>query len=122
MSAPEKIETTLFLLAFHAPVISGLGLLLVALWGAGVAHPAQLFNPVLFWTLLFLGPLLELGGGLMIARADRRDVRLLAYFLPVFFVSIAVCTKAWFDAMVGKRYRWVKTARARQRGLRPVVS
>jgi 1,2-diacylglycerol 3-beta-glucosyltransferase len=120
LSLAEKIETTLFLLAFHVPVISGLGLLLVLLWGAGIAHPVQPFNPVLFWTLLFLGPMLELGGGLLIAQADRRDVRLLVYFLPVFFVSIAVCTKAWFDAMLGKPYRWAKTARASRQGLRVV--
>jgi 1,2-diacylglycerol 3-beta-glucosyltransferase len=122
LSVAEKVETTLFLLAFHVPVISGLGLLLVLLWGTGLAHPAQPFNPVLFWTLLFLGPLLELGGGLLIAQADRREVRLIPYFLPVFFVSIAVCTKAWFDAMVGKRYRWVTTARAGRQPLRSVES
>jgi 1,2-diacylglycerol 3-beta-glucosyltransferase len=97
-------------------------LLLVLLWGTGLAHPAQPFNPVLFWTLLFLGPLLELGGGLLIAQADRREVRLIPYFLPVFFVSIAVCTKAWFDAMVGKQYRWVTTARAGRQPLRSVES
>ena len=64
------------------------------------------------WTLLFLGPLLELGAGLLVARADRRDALALAFFLPLFLVSIALCTKAWIDGVARRRYHWVKTARA----------
>ena len=112
LSFPEKLETTLFMLAFHLPVISAVGLCVVLLWAAGVSHPIAPLNMVVFWTLLFLGPLLELGGGLLVSRASRRDALALAFFLPIFFVSIAVCTKAWVDGLVGREYSWVKTARA----------
>ena len=66
----------------------------------------------MFWTLLFLGPLLELGAGLLVAGADRRYARSLAYFLPLFFVSIALCAKAWLDGISGRSYGWVKTQRS----------
>jgi hypothetical protein len=38
---------------------------------------------------------------------------MLVLFIPVFFVSIALCTKAWFDGVLGRRYAWVKTQRSR---------
>ena len=113
LSRPQKVETTMFLLAFHLPVVSGLGLLLVAVWAAGLAAPAALFNPFFLWTILFLGPLAELGSGLLIAHAERRSAFVLALFLPLFLVSIALCTKAWVDGLLGRRYSWVKTARSR---------
>jgi 1,2-diacylglycerol 3-beta-glucosyltransferase len=53
-----------------------------------------------------------LGGSLLIARSDRRDARLLVFFLPLFFVSIALCTKAWLDGVFGRPYAWVKTERS----------
>ena len=68
-----------------------------------------------FWPLLFLGPLLELSCGLLLAGADRRRAFALCYFLPLFFVSIALSTKAWVDGLLGRRYAWVKTPRARDR-------
>jgi len=55
--------------------------------------------------------LLELGGALLVARCDRRHAFALVYFLPVFFVSIALCAKAWVDGIAGRPYAWVKTAR-----------
>jgi hypothetical protein len=36
---------------------------------------------------------------------------MLVFFLPIFFVSIALCTKAWLDAVRGRPYVWVKTER-----------
>jgi hypothetical protein len=74
------------------------------------------------WTLLFLGPLLELGGGLVVARAPRRDALALPLFLPMFFISIALCTKAWFDGTLGRPYAWVKTQRAAEPDTNRVVS
>jgi cellulose synthase/poly-beta-1,6-N-acetylglucosamine synthase-like glycosyltransferase len=112
LTLAQKIETTMFLLAFHLPVVSGLGLVLVGLWAAGVAAPAAYVNPYFLWTLLFLGPLAELGTGLVIARAGRRYALVLPLFLPLFLVSIALCTKAWVDGLLGRPYAWVKTARA----------
>lgn len=112
LNIAEKIETTLFLLVFHLPAFSALGMGILLLWLGGIVHPVDPINAFVLWTLLFLGPLLELGGGLLIARADRRTALYLVLFLPIFFVGIAVCTKAWFDGLLGKPYSWVKTRRA----------
>jgi cellulose synthase/poly-beta-1,6-N-acetylglucosamine synthase-like glycosyltransferase len=106
-----KVELTLFLFVFHLPIASGLGLLIFCLWITGLAHPWNDTHTFVFWTLLFLGPLLELGGGLMIAGAPKRSARALVYFLPVFFVAIALCTKAWLDALRDRPYIWMKTER-----------
>ena len=115
LSLAEKVESTMFLLVFHLPVASGVGLALVVAWTLGLASPIDPLNLVVFWTLLFLGPLLELGGGLLVAGARRRDAFAIAYFLPLFLVSTALCTKAWFDSLAGRPYGWVKTARAGDR-------
>jgi cellulose synthase/poly-beta-1,6-N-acetylglucosamine synthase-like glycosyltransferase len=112
LSIAEKVETTLFLLAFHVPVVSALGLVVLLLWLLGLAHPHQPIDSSVLWTLLFLGPLLELGGALLVARADRREAFALLWFLPMFFVSIALCTKAWVDGIAGRPYSWVKTKRS----------
>lgn len=109
----EKVEMTMFLLVFHVPVLSGLGLLVLVLWGSGVVPAGQ--DPVnlfLLWTLLLLGPLLELSAGLLLSRADRREAPILLFFLPLFLVSIALCAKAWFDGIRGSGYAWGKTVRA----------
>ena len=55
----------------------------------------------MLWTLLFLGPLVELGAGLLVARSPRRDALALLLFLPLFLISIALCTKAWLDGVIG---------------------
>jgi hypothetical protein len=105
----------MFLLVFHLPVASALGLVLLVAWQSGVVAippPVDTYT-FAFWPLLFLGPLLELSSGLMIARADRRKALVLRYFLPLFFVSMALCTKAWVDGLLGRPYAWVKTPRAK---------
>ena len=112
LSRLDKSETTMFLLGFHLPVVSSLGLVILLLWSAGLAHPTTPVNTLVLWTLLFLGPLLELGAGMLIARSDRRDALALVMFLPIFFVSIALCTRAWIEGLVGRRYSWFKTQRS----------
>jgi cellulose synthase/poly-beta-1,6-N-acetylglucosamine synthase-like glycosyltransferase len=112
LTIAEKVETTLFLLVFHLPIASGLGLVIAALWTAGMARPADPLPLVLLWTLLFLGPLLELGAGLIISGADRREARALVFFLPLFILSTALCTKAWLDGLAGRPCQWVRTPRA----------
>jgi cellulose synthase/poly-beta-1,6-N-acetylglucosamine synthase-like glycosyltransferase len=112
LSVPEKVETVMFLLVFHLPVVSALGLVVTIAWLSGVAHPVDPLNAFVLWTLLFLGPMLELSGGLMIARGRRRDALALVLFLPIFFVSILLCTKAWFDGVLGRSYTWRKTQRS----------
>jgi cellulose synthase/poly-beta-1,6-N-acetylglucosamine synthase-like glycosyltransferase len=111
----EKVETTLFLYVYHLPVVSALGLLVVFIWSMGISRPTTALNLTMFWTLLFLGPLLELGAGLLVGRAPRSHARALAYFLPLFFISIALCVKAWIDGLVGRPYGWVKTKRSADR-------
>jgi cellulose synthase/poly-beta-1,6-N-acetylglucosamine synthase-like glycosyltransferase len=118
LSLAEKVETTMFLLVFHLPVASAVGAGVLALWLAGIVRPTDLGGIFMLWTLLFLGPLLELGGALLVARTERRHALALVYFLPVFFVSIALCAKAWVDGVVGRPYAWVKTARRAE----PVVA
>ena len=112
LSLSQKLETTMFLLAFHIPIISGVGLLLTFTWLGGLANPPFQVDLFVLWMLLFLGPLLELGGGLLLAGSDRDWAKALFYFLPLFFVSIALCTKAWFDGVLGRPYSWVKTKRS----------
>jgi cellulose synthase/poly-beta-1,6-N-acetylglucosamine synthase-like glycosyltransferase len=110
-SMAEKAELIMFLFAFHLPVASALGLLVFAAWLTGLAHPFGDVDAFVFWTLLFLGPLLELGAGLLISGAPRRSARMLVFFIPIFFVSIALCTKAWLDAVRARPYEWDKTDR-----------
>ena len=75
LSARDKVETTMFLLGFHLPVFSALGMGILVLWSVGLAHPTAPVNTLVLWTLLFIGPLLELGAGLLIARSDRATLR-----------------------------------------------
>ena len=108
----QKLETLLFLHSFHVPVLGTLGLVTLALWFSGLTQPIDPLGGFVLWTLLFLGPLLELGTGLLLAERPRRDAITIAMFLPLFVVSMALCTKAWFDSVAGSGYRWVKTGRA----------
>jgi 1,2-diacylglycerol 3-beta-glucosyltransferase len=111
LSLVEKIETTMFLLTFHIPVlaIAGLALLLTGAVGdGGVIDNAT----AVLWTLLMLGPLLELSTGLLLSGAPRRKALLLPFFLPLFIVAMALCAKAWLDGIIGRRYTWAKTARS----------
>jgi cellulose synthase/poly-beta-1,6-N-acetylglucosamine synthase-like glycosyltransferase len=108
----EKIETTMFLLAFHMPVAAAIGVVVLILWMIGFVPAIGAINLSIFWMLLFLGPLLELGAGLIIAKAPRRSALLIFYFLPLFFVAMAVCSKAWIDGVTGKPYYWVRTPRS----------
>jgi cellulose synthase/poly-beta-1,6-N-acetylglucosamine synthase-like glycosyltransferase len=112
LTVAEKIETTMFLYVFHLPVASALGLSIVALSTLGIVRPGDSVHLFVLWTLLYLGPLLELGAGLLVARADRRTALSLVLFMPIFFVGIAICTKAWIDGLLGREYAWVKTRRA----------
>ena len=110
----RKIESTMFLLVYHVPVFCMLGLILVALraggvltWGTGVD-----LTPIA--TLLFLGPLLELSAGLIVSHAPRRAAIGILLFLPGFVIFTIVCTKSWLDGLLGRPYRWIKTARTGQ--------
>ena len=108
----QKLETVMFLLAFHVPVAAAAGFVVLGLWLFGAATPIDPIGTYVLWTLLFLGPMLELGAGLLVAQADRRLARSMIFFVPLYVVSVALCTKAWVDGLLGRPYRWVKTARA----------
>jgi 1,2-diacylglycerol 3-beta-glucosyltransferase len=112
LTVVEKVETMMFLLVFHLPVVSALGILVIGTYTLGFAHPSDPLNTFVLWTLLFLGPMLEIAGGMLVSRADRRNAPMLILFIPIFFVSIALCTKAWIDGVLGRRYAWVKTQRS----------
>lgn len=113
LSLLEKIETTMFLLVFHLPVLAilGAGLLLAGFAGFGTTDSSLSEATGALWTLLLLGPLLELSTGLLLAGAARRSAFVLIFFLPLFFVSMALCAKAWVDGLIGRPYTWQKTAR-----------
>ena len=107
----RKIETTMFLLVYHVPVFCMFGLILVALRAAGVLDWGQNIDLTPIATLLFLGPLLELASGLIVSRAPRQSAFGILLFLPTFVLFTIVCTKAWFDGIIGRPYAWVKTPR-----------
>jgi cellulose synthase/poly-beta-1,6-N-acetylglucosamine synthase-like glycosyltransferase len=115
LTVAQKIETTMFLFAFHLPAVSGFGIGILVAWAIGVTPPVDPLSLYVFSVLMFLGPLVELSSGLLLGRADRSDARALVFFLPLFYISIALCTKAWIDGMAGRDYAWVKTKRSADR-------
>jgi len=108
----QKIETTMFLFAFHLPVVSAVSLGMFGLWFGGVQPPVDPLSLYVFSMLMLIGPMLELASGLLLSDAPGSEARALILFLPLYFVSIALGTKAWIDGVCGRDYRWVKTARA----------
>ena len=111
LSLLEKVETTLFLLVYHVPVLSGLGLVLTVLRPFGIGDlPTVAVLPLSM--LLFVGPLAELCVGLLIGRVERRSAWRLLGFLPSFALAVVITTRAYVDGMLGRPYTWVKTSRA----------
>ena len=111
LSLVEKVETTLFLLVYHVPLLSGIGLLLTVLRAFGVGDlPVVALLPLSM--LLFVGPLAELSVGLLIGRVERRAAWRLLGFLPAFALSIWITSRAYVDGMLGRPYTWVKTSRS----------
>jgi cellulose synthase/poly-beta-1,6-N-acetylglucosamine synthase-like glycosyltransferase len=107
----EKVETTLFLLVYHVPLLSGMGLVLTVLRAFGIGDlPVVALLPLSM--LLFIGPLAELSVGLLIGRVERRAAWRLLGFLPAFALSIWITTRAYVDGMLGRPYTWVKTSRS----------
>jgi 1,2-diacylglycerol 3-beta-glucosyltransferase len=112
LSLVQKIETTMFLFAFHLPVVSAFSLAIFGLWFGGIQPPLDPLSLYVFSMMMLLGPMLELASGLLLSDAPGSEARSLVLFLPLYFVSIALGTKAWIDGVLGRDYRWVKTARA----------
>jgi 1,2-diacylglycerol 3-beta-glucosyltransferase len=112
LSLVQKIETTMFLFAFHLPVVSAFSLVIFGLWFGGIQPPLDPLSLYVFSMMMLIGPMLELATGLLLSNAPGKEARSLVLFLPLYFVSIALGTKAWIDGICGRDYRWVKTARA----------
>ena len=111
LSLGEKAEFIMFLLIYHIPVLSGLGVILTFARFFGIGSvPVVALLPLTL--LLFLGPLAELTVGLMLGRVERRGAWHLIGFLPSFALSIVTTTWAYFDGMLGRPYSWVKTTRS----------
>jgi 1,2-diacylglycerol 3-beta-glucosyltransferase len=107
----EKCESLLFLLGYHVPVLSGIGVLLTVLRAFEVGDlPIVGLLPLSM--LLFVGPLAELTVGLLVGRVERRAAWSLLGFLPAFALSIWITTRAYLDGMLGRQYSWVKTTRS----------
>lgn len=108
----ERLETVMFLLVYHVPVLCTLTLLMTLLRIGGIGPTVTLFELLPLAALLFAGPFCELAVGLMVGRAPRRSAWSIAWMTPIFFVFMLVCTKAWVDGLLGRPYSWVKTARS----------
>jgi cellulose synthase/poly-beta-1,6-N-acetylglucosamine synthase-like glycosyltransferase len=117
LTVAEKIETTMFLLVYHVPVLCTVGLALILLRVLGVVVWAGQVDLTPIATLLFLGPLVELGSGLIVGSAPRRWALSIPLFLVAYVMFMIVCTKAWFDRVLGRAYLWHKTPRT---GDRPI--
>jgi 1,2-diacylglycerol 3-beta-glucosyltransferase len=111
LSLVEKVETALFLLVYHVPLLCGIGLVLTVLRAFGIGDlPIVGLLPLSM--LLFVGPLAELSVGLLVGRVERRSAWRLLGFLPAFALSIWITSRAYVDGMLGRPYSWVKTTRS----------
>jgi cellulose synthase/poly-beta-1,6-N-acetylglucosamine synthase-like glycosyltransferase len=111
LTVAEKCESTMFLLTYHVPVLTGLGLVLSVLRAFGVGDQ-PIIGLLPLSMLLFVGPLAELSVGLLVGRVERRAAWSLLGFLPAFALSIWITSRAWLDGMLGRSYSWVKTSRS----------
>lgn len=114
LSLAEKIETMLFLYVFHVPAlcVAALGLILSrAAINIDVQQGLDLWPLV---PLMFAGPMLELGGGLVAAGVRRVRVLDLLLFPMLYVISMGLCTKALVEAYLGRSYSWQKTARSQR--------
>ncbi|SOE00250.1 glycosyltransferase [Blastococcus haudaquaticus] len=111
LTVMEKIESLLFLLGYHVPVLSGIGVLLTVLRAFDIGDQ-PIIGLLPLSMLLFVGPLAELTVGLLVGRVERRAAWSLLGFLPAFALSIWITTRAYLDGMLGRPYTWVKTTRS----------
>ncbi|RBY93894.1 glycosyltransferase family 2 protein [Blastococcus sp. TBT05-19] len=111
LTVVEKAESLLFLLGYHVPVLSGIGVLLTVLRAFGVGDE-PIIGLLPLSMLLFVGPLAELTVGLLVGRVERRAAWSLLGFIPAFALSIWITTRAYLDGMLGRQYTWVKTTRS----------
>jgi cellulose synthase/poly-beta-1,6-N-acetylglucosamine synthase-like glycosyltransferase len=111
LTLAEKIETTMFLLVYHVPVLCSVGLGLILLRVFGLVDWAGRLDLTPIAVLLFLGPMLELGSGLIVGSAPRRWALSIPLFLMTYLLFMIVCTKAFVDRALNRAYSWQKTPR-----------
>src|SRR3712207_7619363 len=103
LSLLEKAETTLFLLVYHVPLLSGMGLVLTVLRAFGIGDlPVVALLPLSM--LLFVGPLAELSVGLLIGRVERRSAWRLLGLLPAFALSIWITKRDHTSELQSRQY------------------
>jgi 1,2-diacylglycerol 3-beta-glucosyltransferase len=111
LSVVEKCESMMFLLGYHVPVLTGIGVVLSVLRAFGIGDQ-PIIGLLPLSMLLFVGPLAELSVGLLVGRVERRAAWSLLGFLPAFALSIWITSRAYVDGMLGRPYTWVKTTRS----------
>lgn len=107
----EKVETLMFLAIFHVPVWCLFGLVLIVLRLLRIGDAAHGLDLVPVLTLLFAGPFVELGAGMLTAHAPRAVAWRVFRFVPLFFLFMLVTTRAWVEGIAGREYTWVRTER-----------
>ncbi|MFF4404791.1 glycosyltransferase [Streptomyces sp. NPDC001404] len=114
ISLPRKTELVYYLVIYHLPLLSLLGLV----GGAFLtAYPQELVPiSVALWPVLFYGPLIQLGVALVATRAPARRYLLLPAYFPLYVFGLLVVAKAWFDGVTGRAGGWAKTARVDRGG------
>ncbi|MCW2713128.1 MAG: glycosyl transferase, family 2 [Frankiales bacterium] len=112
LSWASKLETIMFLLVYHVPVLCAISLLSAVLRVVGIGPSITVFEMLPLAALLFAGPFCELAVGLLVGRAPRRAAVSMVLMTPLFFVFMLVCTRAWIEGVLGRPYSWAKTARS----------
>jgi cellulose synthase/poly-beta-1,6-N-acetylglucosamine synthase-like glycosyltransferase len=112
LSLGQRVETVMFLLAFHVPAISVLALGAIVAGAAGHVDLTLPWQLPLLGALLFMGPLVEAAAGLLLSQARPREAVRLIWFLPLLVLNGVLCCKALLDGLRGRPYDWAKTARA----------
>lgn len=112
LSFLQRIETLGFLGLYHTPVLALLATVLGICATTGIVAPGVIPGGYIFWPLLFLGPLAELGAAMLLAGVNRRRALGLLWFLPLYALSMVIATTAWFDGVLGRHYTWAKTERS----------
>jgi cellulose synthase/poly-beta-1,6-N-acetylglucosamine synthase-like glycosyltransferase len=108
----QKAETQLFLFAFHLPVLCLLAVCLVAFDAVVGLRGDQSVDLWPLIPLMLAGPILEIGGGMILARTRRLRALDLLLFPILYVISMGVCTKALVDRNVRRGYSWHKTERS----------
>ena len=104
----------MFLFVFHLPVLAvvGLGLLVAGPDRGRHAGPAVDEVTSVLWTLLLLGPMLELSTGLLLAARAAPQGRP-ADLLPAAVHGVdGAVHQGLGRRLLGRPYTWVKTARS----------